>query len=131
MKELNDYTIEEIKELARLGQKFESMRDTYNTTSEKLIEISKSLRDIATEINPLAKTRFVSPNGKYVRGERTEIIENIYEKMTHGTQVTIDLIDTMYPDRDDDWKKNLMQKIKQMPNVEKTYDGRKLRLFVK
>jgi uncharacterized coiled-coil DUF342 family protein len=127
MKELNECTIDELKELARQGQKFEQMRDAYNETSDKVMAMAAQLKEIALAINPLA----IVKKGKsgYVRGERKEIVESLYEKMKAGMYLTRDLIEKSYPEKDEQWVSNLLYHMKDLAHIKKVKDGVKIRLF--
>lgn len=130
MKELNDCTIEELKDLARQGQRFETMRDEYNQTSDKLLQIATELKELATKINPMLSVK-KDGNAKYVRGERKEIVEEFYQLMSRGSYVTRDLIEKACPDKDSQWISNTLWELQKLPNVEKTKDGKIVRLFMR
>lgn len=129
MKELNECTIEELKDLARQGQRFEQVKEEWNKTSDKLSDIAKELNEIARQINPLLNVKH-SERKEGSRGERAELVSEIYEKMVTGLYVTRDFLEKMNPDKDAQWISNTMSAIKKLPNVKKTKDGTKMRLFI-
>lgn len=127
MKELNECTIDELKELARMGQKFEIMRTAYNQTSDRLMSISQELTEMAKGINPLIQTKTRSD----VRIPRKEIVNELYELMSKGTQITKELVEKAYPNMNQDAIGNTMYALSKMPNVVKAKDGQKVRLFLR
>ena len=124
MKEIDDMTLSELKEHARMGMKFETMREQYNATADRISVIISELQSIVKEINPVSAMR-TRANSIH----RKDAVQDIYLRMKQGTQVTAKLIESMYPDMSPAWIGNTMISIRKLPRVHRALDGRKARLF--
>lgn len=120
--EFLDKALRELKTLGEENRKLSSVKERYAKISERMLEISKEIEKLSIDLNPL-----VSMRPRKERIKRKDDILKYYEKMQAGTQFTTKLLESEGLSEKQAYY--FMVKLAKMPGVEKTKDGKKVRLF--
>lgn len=92
----------------------------------KLENIIKEIRNISYNLNPTISIKIRSQNKINFK----LILNDLYENLKQGTQITIELIQKSNPDLEQKHCYYLYDRLKKFPSVKITKDGTKSRLFI-
>jgi enoyl-[acyl-carrier-protein] reductase (NADH) len=116
---------EELKRIQEKANKYENVKQRYVEFGDKLKKIIDALTEIRTEISPIIKG--IGNSNK--RGSHGEIMNELYEKMLSGTEVSTALIQASYG-LDKRLTMYIYCKLSAMKNVLKRRDGKKRYLYI-
>jgi len=112
---------EEVSKLQEKAGKYEVLREEYDRLKEKV-------KTVVKELNILLGTEFGFVDVKKY-GKRRNIIENLLLRLKEGEKITRDIIIKIYPELDEKKASDILYSLSKNPDIEKTKDGRCVRLY--
>lgn len=121
---MTDELLKQIEDLRRKSSKYDSLMSRSREFADKLKQAAELLQEVAKELDPVSaiKTNERS-NINY-----TEIVNELYEKMQAGVNVSTDLIINAYqiPQANASY---ILNKLKSMPNVDTRREGNRVYVY--
>ena len=118
----------EIEEMQKKAERYENLKTQYIKIAEEIDTIIEKLERLRDEIDPVRKavqpTRKQNPRLKEIKAELIEMLQK-------GMQLTRTEIEEMYPEMTKIELGNMMTRIKELPNIDSTKDGVKVRIYMK
>jgi hypothetical protein len=120
-------------ELMQQNERLEWIKKKYVEHAKEIIDIKQDLISlierldkVAHEIDPVLGGTFEKRKNIKIK----EIINELYDKMKNGVQVTRLLVHSTYPDLIDKQGNYIMEALKKLPGIKQAKDGRALRLYL-
>jgi hypothetical protein len=124
---------EQIEQLEAKANKYDQLREmfaTYNAELTKAITTLQAVqKQVAPFVSPTVSIKSTSSNG--TRKHLTPYVDELLDKLNHGTHVTSDLVRKTYQDLNEQQVQAVMGLLAKRPNVMKTKDGATIRLYPK
>lgn len=120
-----DDILQEISNLRQKAQAYDTQKDTRSEIANKLRELSQNMQDIAQMLDP----KFDLQVGRRKRADHGDKIDELFDKLKSGTQVTMALIQGSYQDLQFHQAYHILKVLQKMPGVHTAKDGQKVRLF--
>jgi len=127
--------IEEL-DLSKFKQQFDSMikeNNRLNIIKTNYIQYAVTLKSMGETLIRLAKE--IDPiqtiSGRKSKVSKKEYIQEFYNLLLSGTQITRKLIETTYSQLNEKEVNYILTAIKHLPRVERVKDGQCIRLFLR
>jgi len=114
---------EELKRIQEKANKYENVKQRYVEFGNKLQKAIDILTEIRSEISPI-----ITLSEQHRRGRHTEVINEFYEKMLVGTEITTAMISAIGIEKRDILY--IYSKLSKMKNVLTRRDGKKRFLYI-
>lgn len=121
--------VEEKEKVKRVGERYVEYSKQLIGLGDKLKQITNEIISLANEIDPVRKVLKKTPSSYRTTGiDYKTIIEDLHNKIVHGTEVTLKLIEATYPEVGNG-KYHIMKTLKECVGVASRKDGSKFVLF--
>ena len=118
---------EELVKLQEKAKKYEYWKENNSRVVERVKFLLNELNEILGMIEP---NIVIKQQRTGIRKKRSEELEELYNSMLSGTNITSDLIIKTYGIDSKNTIRQIMAKLLKMPRVQRVKDGTKVRLFV-
>jgi hypothetical protein len=130
--DMNEFK-KEFDALVEQNNRMQWLKEKYIEHAKDLIEISQDAKKLAENIENIARKIDPDMGHSFVKDKRIkmkEYIDEIYNIMKSGTQITSDFICKTYPVLNTKQVNYVTEVLKKLPSVNKVKDGRTLRLYI-
>lgn len=121
-----DKLLEEINMLREKANKYDNMKERYDDYAKKLKEAQLIITNVLNDVNPYLNMK----SRQKKTGEPIKIIlEELYDLLSHGTEITSELIQTSY-NTDDKRAIYILSKLRNHVSVKSRKEGKKIFLYM-
>ena len=127
MKSVSEMTIKELQDIATKIEKYEDVHKRYVEIAKELNEMGERILAFSRQIDPVSVVGTRAKNNLNLKSYMNEM----YDKMRAGTQVTAELLENTYPDCNKKQIAYLITLLGKLKGVDKARDGIRVRLFIR
>ena len=119
--------IQEVKNLKSENTKLSLLKDRLDISQKYMEEIETLIAKIKDELFPTFKIKIRNRTKR--SSKIKEVLEECNTAIMNGTFITKSFLQTTYPDLEYYDYNNIMTRLKKLPGIDSTKDGKHIRLF--